>query len=232
MQQLPLNLKLVQPSFSFANYIADRNDAVLQQIQAILAGRPPHLFYVWGDSGTGKTHLLHAATQWLQAHGKMALYLPMAQLLDESPDLLLHLGAVDGLCLDDIQAIAGKADWEHALFALFNQVLDLQIPLLIAANQAVAQLNFQLHDLVSRLVWGGVFQLSPLKSSAQEELLQQTAHNLGLALPAPVAQYILKHFAQHNSHELLAFLQQLDQAMLVRKQRLSIAFIQSQLKKR
>ena len=115
MKQLPLDLKNQTPLCSFDNYIAGENQAVLQQIHNIIAGEPPHLFYLWGESGTGKSHLLQATYQAVLATGKTAIYLPLKQLLNYSCDIFEELGTLDLLCIDDVQEIAGKSDWEYAL---------------------------------------------------------------------------------------------------------------------
>jgi DnaA family protein len=64
-------------------------------------------------------------------------------------------------CLDDLQAIAGKADWEEALFHLFNRLRDSGRRLLIAASTSPRELPVKLADLKSRLTLALIFQMRP-----------------------------------------------------------------------
>ena len=230
MKQLPLDLQIQRPVCSFDNYIAGQNQAVLQQIHDIINRQPPHLFYLWGETGTGKSHLLQAANHFVLQQKNNAIYLPLRQLIHYSCDILENLGDIDLLCIDDIQMIAGKADWEYALFGLCNQLLDEKIPLLVAGNQAVIALQFSLQDLVSRLVWGGVFQLTPLGNDEKQELIQQYTQYLGLSVSPQVMKYLLNHCDNgDNMRLLIQCLHQLDDATRIEKRRLTIPFLKSQL---
>ncbi|OUD14036.1 DnaA regulatory inactivator Hda [Thioflexithrix psekupsensis] len=224
MQQLPLGIKL-SDSASFSNYIPDANNRhLIEMIKATLQGNGGHYLYFWGATGTGKSHLLQGACHYLTQHGGNPIYLPLKTLSHYSADSLMGLETVDLLCLDDLQAVVGLQEWERAIFHLFNALRDAHIPLLITANAAPKQLDLQWPDLVSRLLWGGVFALNHLEMDLAIQALQHHAQTRGLHLPAKIALFLLEK-TQGELAQAIALLAQLDDAALSNKKALTLPFV-------
>ncbi len=156
--------------------------------------------------------------------GAVAMYLPLREVMDHGPQLLDGMEEVDLLCLDDLEVLAGQADWEEALFHIYNRIQQRQGRLLMAAAAAPRALGFQLPDLVSRLGWGLVFHLQTLDDEEKQQMLQMRAARRGLQLSDEVARYILSRGAR-GMGELFAALEQLDQASLQAQHRLTIPFV-------
>ncbi|SEH04899.1 DnaA regulatory inactivator Hda [Candidatus Venteria ishoeyi] len=234
--QLPLAFRWQVPSQSFSNYIAKSNQTVYQTLLQVLDKKEELSMYLWGESGTGKSHLLQAACQYASARNQIPVYLPFSQLQHISPDALDGLETVDLVCLDDIQQITSSSpamllEWEQALFGLFNRLHENQVPLLITANTQVQSLGLNLEDLVSRLSWGYSFKLEPLPENCKRIILQKYATSLGLSLPDKVADYLLSHHPE-NLKQLIIYLDKLNYASLAKKRRLSIPFIREVLNDR
>ncbi|CEA02320.1 DNA replication initiation factor [Pseudomonas saudimassiliensis] len=224
--QLPLGVKL-RDEATFDNYYAGPNAAVLAALQTLADPQavPAELcVYLWGTSGSGRSHLLQAACHRMAERGGLAMYLPLGELLDHGPALLEGMEEFDLLCLDELDTLAGREDWEEALFHLYNRIQQRQGRLLIAAAAAPRALAFQLPDLVSRLGWGLVFQLQVLDDEGKQQMLKLRAERRGLQLPDEVARYILSRGAR-GMNELFAALEQLDQASLQAQHRLTIPFV-------
>jgi DnaA-homolog protein len=228
MQQLPLGIKL-SDSASFSNYIPDANNRhLIEIIKATLQGNAEHYLYFWGITGTGKSHLLQGACHYLTQHGGNPIYLPLKTLTHYSADSLTGLEHVDLLCLDDLQAVVGLKEWERAIFHLFNTLRDAHIPLLITANAAPKQLDLQLPDLISRLLWGGVFALNYLTQDLAIEALQHHAQTRGLNLPVKIALFLLEK-TQGQLAEAITLLSRLDDAALSNKRALTLPFVRQVL---
>ncbi|WP_286019037.1 DnaA ATPase domain-containing protein, partial [Candidatus Venteria ishoeyi] len=86
--QLPLAFRWQVPSQSFSNYIAKSNQTVYQTLLQVLDKKEELSMYLWGESGTGKSHLLQAACQYASARNQIPVYLPFSQLQHISPDAL------------------------------------------------------------------------------------------------------------------------------------------------
>lgn len=223
--QLPLGIKL-RDEATFANYHAGPNAQVIAGLRALAspAGGQQSQIYLWGASGSGRSHLLQAACHEAAAAGVLAMYLPLSDLLDHDSSIFEGMEQFDLLCLDELEALAGDPVWEEALFHLYNRLRDQGGSLLVAADAAPRALGLALPDLSSRLGWGVVFQLQSLDDEDKQQMLQMRAALRGLQLPDEVARYILSRGAR-GMGELFTALERLDQASLQAQHRLTIPFV-------
>lgn len=224
-EQLPLAVQL-RDDATFDNFFAGSNGLVLSELRRQLDGGEFYL-YLFGSDGSGRSHLLQAACHQAGKRGLAALYLPLDELQAYNPaemfDGLLNLSLV---CIDNIESVMGKPEWEEALFHFFNQMKDAGNHLLIAGNCAVRELKTKLPDLASRLSWGLVYQLQSLSDEELIQVLQLRAVQRGLELSEDVSHFIL-HRCQRDMSALMATLDTLDHASLKQRRRLTIPFIKS-----
>ncbi|WP_420824459.1 DnaA regulatory inactivator Hda [Sulfurivermis fontis] len=218
-RQLTLRIGL-RDSATFANFLPGDNAAALHLLQQ--GGEP--FIYLWGAGGSGRSHLLQAACHAVTAGGGSPAYLPLAGLADTGVAMLDGLEQMSLVCLDDLQAVAGNAAWEEALFHLYNRVRDAGGRLLAAADASPVTLGIQLADLRSRLAWGPVFQLQPLDDAGKLAALQLRARARGMDLSEEVGTYLLRR-CPRDMQALFELLERLDQASLAAQRRLTIPFV-------
>ncbi|RJG10080.1 DnaA regulatory inactivator Hda [Pseudomonas cavernicola] len=224
--QLPLGVRL-RDDATFANYYPGANAAALGYVERLCeaeAGWAESLIYLWGGDGVGRSHLLQAACLRFEQRGEQAVYLPLAEVADYGPELLDNLEQCELVCLDDLDAVAGRADWEEALFHLFNRLRDSGRRLLLAAAASPRELPVQLADLQSRLTLALVFQLQALSDEDKLRALQLRASRRGLHLTDEVGRFILTRGTRSMS-ALFELLERLDQASLQAQRKLTIPFL-------
>lgn len=224
--QLPLGVRL-RDDATFANYYPGANAAALGYVERLCeaeAGWAESLIYLWGGDGVGRSHLLQAACLRFEQRGEQAVYLPLAEVADYGPELLDNLEQCELVCLDDLDAVAGRADWEEALFHLFNRLRDSGRRLLLAAAASPRELPVQLPDLQSRLTLALVFQLQALSDEDKLRALQLRASRRGLHLTDEVGRFILTRGTRSMS-ALFELLERLDQASLQAQRKLTIPFL-------
>lgn len=222
-QQLALNIPLNNEA-TLADYCWGNNRLLKQQLMHALNGKGDRFFYLWGDSGSGKSHLLQACCHFVTTK-QTAIYLPLESLKEWGPGFLDGLENQNLISLDDIDSIAGNTLWEEGLFHLFNRVkANEQTLLLIAGTQPPNQVSIVLQDLKSRLGWGFITQLHPLTDDDKLKTLILQAHKRGLELPTTVGQFLLNRCSR-NMHDLLNLLNKLDQASLAAQRKLTIPFV-------
>uniref|UniRef100_UPI003562C26A DnaA regulatory inactivator Hda n=1 Tax=Halopseudomonas sp. TaxID=2901191 RepID=UPI003562C26A len=180
--------------------------------------------YLWGAPGSGRSHLLQAACHQMVEAGGLAMYLPLAEVIEHGPSLLEGMEEVDLLCLDELDALVGQARWQETLFHLYNRLREQGGRLLLSAGAPPRNMAFDLADLTSRLGWGLVFQMQPLDDQSKQEVLKLRAEGRGLQLTDEVARYMLNRGAR-GMGELFAALEKLDQASLQAQHRLTIPFV-------
>jgi DnaA-homolog protein len=183
--------------------------------------------WLWGASGSGKTHLLQAACA---AAREAAAYFPLARPLALPPEALAGFERTRLLCIDDVDAVAGDPAWERALFQLFNEAAELRTRLIFAAAGPPRQSNWCLEDWRSRAAACIVYQLRELDDDGRIEALRLRAAQRGLQLPYETSEYLLKRMPR-DLRSLFEVLDQLDEASLEAQRRLTIPFIRDALEK-
>lgn len=221
--QLALGLKL-RDSSVFASYFAGRNQATVDALRAATIGVPPTCLFLHGPASCGKTHLLQALCADASARGHSVAYLPLADVMTMGPELLSGCEEIACVCIDDVESIAGRPDWERALFRLHQQIDERQGRLVISSARPPAASGIELADLRSRLGGGLVLSLQPLDELEQIAALQLRAHIRGFDLPLDTAQYLLRRLPRDMA-SLCAFLDELDEASLAAQRRLTVPFV-------
>ena len=113
MQQLPLGVRIRDRAI-FGTYLPARNAQAVDHLALVAGGHRVETTWICGPHGTGKTHLLQAVC--VQASETVqAAYYPMRELASLGTGVLEDLPQLDCLCIDDVDAITGKREWERAL---------------------------------------------------------------------------------------------------------------------
>lgn len=203
MTQLLLN---ITPDWlpTLNNFVPGRNVELLSALQHALAGTSnERCFYLWGEVGCGKSHLMQAAVSQARSLGQSAVFAH-----GTVPDV------VSVIAVDDVEVLDDAA--QIALFALYNRVRESGGMLLVSGVSAPAQLNLR-DDLRTRLGWGLVYQVHALNDAEKAQALEQHGQARGFILPREVTQYLLRH-GRRDMPALLGLLDALD-AQCLRLQR-------------
>ncbi|NOQ82226.1 MAG: DnaA regulatory inactivator Hda [Methylophaga sp.] len=222
--QLPLQLNLKEV-YRFDNFYFSQPELEIA-LTELCQTESISFLYLWGEPSSGKSHLLMATAEQTS---KNTLYLPLTELVKSaSPEVLESVENLDLLCIDDLEAIAEKADWQEALFHCFNRLQHSGCKLLVSATHNPATIELTLPDLRSRMATALIYQLEPLDDSAKQQALIIQALARGLDLPDEVANYILRHHSR-DMQVLMTLLHDLDKASMIEKRRLTIPFIRQVL---
>lgn len=198
MRQLILDLRPDSPA-DFDHFLPGPNAealAVLREHAAGLLSEP--VVYVWGEAGTGKSHLLAA---WAAVHQAVV----QAPPLPEPP--------VAWLALDDVHQL--DADDQIRLFSLINVAREGGGRVLASGPLPPGQLGLR-PDLATRLAQGLVFRLASLSDADKITALNIRAEARGMRLPEEVVRYLLGH-CRRDLPSLLALVDALDTHSLSRK---------------
>lgn len=223
--QLALAIQLNDEA-TLADFCWGDNTLLKQEINKTLVGQGERLFTIWGNPGSGKSHLLQACCQAMATQAA-AIYLPLQILKEWGPQTIDGLAEQSLIAIDDIDSIASDSVWEEALFHLYNKVRDNdKTILLIASKQSLSSLSIKLPDLRSRLAWGLVTQLNELSDELKIKSLQQHANKRGFDLPTSVGQFLIKRCAR-NMHDLHHILDLLDKASLAAQRKITVPFVKT-----
>lgn len=224
MSQLALPLRLADHAV-FGSFLAEGNETLVSTLVALAEGERPQGCWLWGPEATGKTHLLQAVCD---RAGDRAIFVPIRMLIEAGPAVLDGLASRELICLDDVDAVAGDAEWEAALFSLYNQVVDANACLVASASMSPRECPITLPDLQSRFARLPTFRVQPLEEHARVRALQLRARHRGLELPDDTANYLLKR-SRRDMASLYRLLDKLDVEALRAQRRLTIPFVKEVL---
>jgi DnaA family protein len=227
MRQIPLGVRLPDRAV-FASFLPARNAQPVEHLRQLADAEPGGLTWLCGPAGAGKTHLLQATCAAAGARLR-AGYVPLREVARLGVGVLDGLPQLKCLCLDDIDQVAGQAEWEHALFGLLREIEDGGGRLVLSAQTPPALLDWALADLGSRCAAGAVFQLRVLDELEQRAALQLRARLRGCELPDDTARWLQRRVPR-DMGSLYQLLDTLDEAALAAQRRLTIPFIREVLR--
>ncbi|OOG25907.1 DnaA regulatory inactivator Hda [Thioalkalivibrio denitrificans] len=227
-RQFVLDVALTEGS-DFESYRVGANALAVESLRALARGEGERQVYLYGEAGTGKTHLLQAVCHEAAGQGRRAAYLPPDMLREAASGSLEGLAGLDVVCLDGVGLLCGSPAGETALFNLVNEARAGGARLVLCDRRAPRALSPGLADMASRLVWGPVFQLAPLGDGEKREVLLDRARRRGFGLPGDVADYLLRT-SSRDLASLLDALERLGQASLREHRRVTLPFAREVLR--
>ena len=215
MNQLALDLLAASPP-TLANFVAGRNEECVHRLRELAAGGSSIRFvYLWGEAGSGRTHLLGALAASGRLLGPSAP--PQAYAFDEGCAIY---------AVDDVDALDDAR--QQALFDLFIRVQGCPRAALVCSGSRPPLALALREDLRSRLGAGLVFELRLLGDEDKARALRALARERGVALAADVLPWLLTHRAR-DIRRLLAEFDAIDRFALERKRPITLALVREWL---
>lgn len=206
MRQLTLNLRPERlPRFD--NFIVGNNGEAFDTVRLLARFGHPGAVYLWGEQGSGRTHLLASAAAECLANGREAVF---AGSIDEQQDFPLPEQGL--LCIDNADTLDTAA--QAALFRAFIRAGSRKCGLLIAGAVPPAQLAVR-EDVRTRIGQCLVFELKALDDDSKQEMLALYGLSRGLMLEPDLIGWLLRH-GRRDLPSLLAAIDSLDEASLAR----------------
>jgi DnaA-homolog protein len=227
-EQLPIKFDF-RDNHKFDDYFPGNNHEVIEHLKRFSSGIGEEFIYLYGDTGHGKSHLLHACCHKATQNGLSSFYLELTKPLSFNPDLLTGLENFEIVCVDNIDLLAGREDWELAFFNFYNQFRDRNRRLLISAVSAPNVQSFKLPDLRSRINWGLSLRIKPFDDADKMAALSYKAKQKGFDISPKTAQYLLSHYDRKLT-SLWTMLEELDTASLAAQRKLTIPFLKKLMK--
>jgi DnaA family protein len=216
MRQMLLDLPAEKPQ-TLDTFVAGRNAELMALLRRIAArDSTEHFVYLWGEAGSGKSHLLHSLESRPFAR-RIPVDAPTAafRLI---PECHLYL-------IDDCDKL--PADNQIAAFNLYNEVREHGATLVTSGAVAPAVLAVR-EDLRTRLGWGLIYQVHGLSDEEKIAALTQAAQARGLSISAGVLPWLLTHY-KRDMRSLAAMLDGLDRYSLETKRPITLPLLRSLL---
>jgi chromosomal replication initiator protein len=196
----------LDPHYTFENFVEGKSNQ-LGKAAAIQVARNPGRAYnpllLYGGTGLGKTHLMHAAGNLMRDNNRSikVAYLRSEQFLGGMLDALRtknmddfkrRYRSLDALLIDDIQFFAGKNSTQEEFFHTFNALFEGKQQIILTCDRYPKEVENLEPRLKSRLGWGLSVAIEPPDFETRAAILLNKAMSRNLDLPESVAILVAK----------------------------------------
>lgn len=213
----------LDPAMTLENFIATDSNKIIFELFCELTGYNPttqmledpkiplasfNPIYLWGGSGSGKTHLLMAIADSFKKRGLNALYARAETFTEhvvaairgsQMQDFRKAYRNADILLIDDVHVFARKDATQEEFFHTFNTLHSSNRQIILSSKCSPAQLEEIEPRLISRFEWGISVHFEKLKQEDLKKVLEYRCKGLDFPLLNEVAQYLLQTFPNSRS---------------------------------
>jgi len=211
----PVEPPRLNPRYTFETFVIGDSNRFPHAASVAVAEAPAKAYnplFIYGDSGLGKTHLLHAVGHDAQKlHPSMRVrYVNSEEFTNEfinairddrQADFRKRYREVDLLLVDDIQFLENKERTQEEFFHTFNDLHSSDKQIVISSDRPPKQLATLEDRLRSRFEWGLITDVSPPDLETRIAILSKKAAADGLPVPRETLEYIATHI-ERNIREL------------------------------
>ena len=238
----------VDPHYTFDNFVEGKSNQLGKAAAMSVATNPGRTYnplLLYGGTGLGKTHLMHAAGNLMrqQNPGMRVLYQRSEQFFSAMIKALNNKAAggraidefkqryrnVDALMIDDIQFFAGKDRTQEEFFHTFNALFEGKQQIILSCDRYPKEVENLEPRLMSRLGWGLSVAIEPPDFETRAAILLQKAESKGMALPDDVA-FLIARRMRSNVRDLEGALNTLSARATFTGRSISAEFAQEALR--
>jgi len=196
----------MDPHYTFETFVEGKSNqlgkAAAMQV-ATNPGRAYNPLLLYGGTGLGKTHLMHAAGNLMREHNPdfRVMYLRSEQFVGSMIEALRtksmdafkrRFRSVDALLIDDIQFFAGKDTTQEEFFHTFNALFEAKQQIILTCDRYPKEVDKLEPRLKSRLGWGLSVAIEPPDFETRAAILLAKAAEKGVAVDENVAMLLAK----------------------------------------
>ncbi len=212
-KQSPNNANL-NPNYTFETFIQGKSNKFAYKAARVIAEAPGSYnpLFLYGESGVGKTHLMHAIGNYLiENSNKKVLYIRSDKFVDEFTRIFRYSEKnnfekidafkekyrnVDVLMIDDIQFLSTAPKGQEEFFNTFNELHDAGKQIIIASDRPVDDLNSFENRLITRFNWGLTANITTPDYDLRLSIIRNKLafKEVGNDIPEEVVEYIANNF--------------------------------------
>ncbi len=192
------------PRNIFDTFVVGNNNSFAHAAAMAVAQQPGKAYnplFLYGGTGLGKTHLLHAIGQHVVGSKKTAKvsYVSSEKFTNEYIAAIQENQLVkfrkkyrqtDVLLIDDIQFLAGKERIQEEFFHTFNALHEAHKQIVLTCDRPASEIQNLEHRLVSRFEWGLVTDLQPPDVETRLAILRNKVKTMGVEIPEDVLSFL------------------------------------------
>ena len=196
---------------TFETFVVGNNNQMAHAAGMAVAQAPAQAYnplFIYGDTGLGKTHLMHAIGHAIlrnNADSRVA-YLSTEKFTNEFIQALQENSLtkfrqryrhVDVLLIDDVQFLAGKERIQEEFFHTFNDLFESGKQVVISSDRRASEIQKLEARLVSRFEWGLPADIQPPDYETRLAIIRSKAASLKFDIPAPILNFIAQNISKN-----------------------------------
>jgi chromosomal replication initiator protein len=211
----PAHKSNLRTTYTFDNFVQGNSNQLAKAAASQVGDNPGAAYnplFIYGGTGLGKTHLLHAVGNGIlkQNPDAKVIYMHSERFVQDMVKALQnnkidqfkqYYRSVDALLIDDIQFFAKKERSQEEFFHTFNALLEGNRQIILTSDRYPKEIDGVEDRLKSRFGWGLTICIEPPELETRVAILMQKAQQSGIKMPEEVAFFIAKRL-RSNVREL------------------------------
>jgi chromosomal replication initiator protein len=196
----------LHPDYTFDNFVVGPCNRLAHASCVAVSQSPGNTYnplFVYGNSGLGKTHLLHAVCHEMKRKSPSAVIQLLSceefvnrfiQAIEQGnlPGFQNRFRSVDTLIIDDVQFLREREQSQEEFFHTYNALYSNGKQIILSADSPPSEIPSLEERLISRFNWGLVARIDPPSYETRIAIVQKKAHLRGLEVSDEVAGYIAR----------------------------------------
>lgn len=202
----------LKSKYTFANFIVGNSNKFAHAAALSVAENPGNMYnplFIYGNSGLGKTHLMHAIGNYISENtNKTVLYVTSDNFIQDFISMTKKddhgnnfnyvdffknkYRNIDVLIIDDIQFLGGATQTQQEFFHTFNNLYNDSKQIIVSSDRSPADLKMLEERLRTRFTWGLTVNIYPPDFALRTEIIKKkiVAGNFEKEIPDDVVEYI------------------------------------------
>ena len=221
-RQLALQIQINERASLNNFFVSKKNNKTIQILKNILLGSDKGVQIFIDDLGSnGKSYLLQAICNDFSESNNSSIYIPMEEAINLDPSILEGVSELNLICIDDVDLINNRREWEIALFNLINECYEKECFLLLSGS--INKLE-AIPDLVSRIKKMETLRLEAINDDELLEATQAISKNLNIKISDKNLNYLINN-SKRDIKTIFKTLSQLEKESLERKKSIGLNLI-------
>ncbi|MEM8867630.1 MAG: chromosomal replication initiator protein DnaA [Verrucomicrobiota bacterium] len=210
-RQAKRSRSLLNPRNTFENFVVGSGNQLAHAASIAVANAPGRAYnplFVYGDTGLGKTHLMHAVAHQMLLNNPSAniAYISTEKFTNEFIHAIREnkLGqfrkryrTVDALLVDDIHFLSGKESTQEEFFHTFNDLFESGHQIFLASDRPANEIEKLENRLISRFQWGLVTDIQAPDFETRVAILRKKAESLNIQLESGILDFLAERVSRN-----------------------------------
>ena len=232
---------ILNPSYTFESFVVGSSNQYAYSIAKSVAKKPGVMYnpvFIYGSTGLGKTHLIHAIGNYSQLNRKNVIYATIEQFMNDFTYNLKNqtmdrfrekYRECDILLIDDTQFLSNKIQTQEEFFHTFNELHTSGKQIVLTSDKPPKMINGLEERLKSRFEWGSIADIGIPELETKIAIIKKKCELDGIDLNNEIANYIAVNMGD-NIREIEGAIINLNAYATLMRQEITLEFAKNVMK--